>query len=75
MEQISEEGEVGAWTDIYAIGLVMWRMISGKHPVDVNKRLTDVIRGKPDPFVSAQEIGLNRYNENLLKVIDKCAEL
>ena len=72
MEQVSEEGDLGPWTDIYAIGAVMWRIISGQNPVDVNKRLTAIIRQQPDPFTSAQEIRKNEYNDNLLKVIDKC---
>ena len=75
MEQISDDGELGPWTDIYAIGAVMWRIISGQNPVDVNKRLTAVIKGKPDPFVSAKEVAGNNYSEELLTIIDKCTAL
>ena len=29
-EQVSSEGEIGPWTDIYAIGALMWRMVAGR---------------------------------------------
>ena len=75
MEQISDDGELGPWTDIYAIGAVMWRIISGQNPVDVNKRLTAVIKGQPDPFISAKEVADNNYSKDLLSIIDKCTAL
>ena len=28
-EQVSSEGELGPWTDIYAVGALMWRMVAG----------------------------------------------
>ncbi len=33
-EQVSSEGEIGPWTDIYAIGALMWRMVAGGCPGD-----------------------------------------
>ena len=34
VEQVSSEGEIGPWTDIYAVGAVMWRMVAGGCPGD-----------------------------------------
>lgn len=28
-EQVSSEGDIGPWTDIYAVGALMWRMVAG----------------------------------------------
>ena len=72
MEQVSDEGELGPWTDIYALGAVLWRVISGQNPVDVHKRLTAVVKRKPDPMIPAIEVGAGEYSVNFLKVIDKC---
>ena len=33
-EQVSSEGEIGPWTDIYAVGALMWRMVAGGCPDD-----------------------------------------
>ena len=33
-EQVSSEGEIGPWTDIYAVGALMWRMVAGGLPDD-----------------------------------------
>ena len=34
-EQISSEGDIGPWTDIYAVGALMWRMVAGGCPDDL----------------------------------------
>ncbi len=43
-EQISSEGDIGPWTDIYAVGALMWRMVAGGCPGD--SRL--LVSGKAD---------------------------
>ena len=40
-EQISSEGDIGPWTDIYAIGALMWRMVAGGCPDDPRLLITD----------------------------------
>ena len=39
-EQISSEGDIGPWTDIYAVGALMWRMVAGGCPEDVRLFVT-----------------------------------
>ena len=33
-EQVSSEGDIGPWTDVYAVGALMWRMVAGGCPDD-----------------------------------------
>ena len=33
-EQVSSEGDIGPWTDVYAVGALMWRMVAGGCPAD-----------------------------------------
>lgn len=75
IEQIEDSGNLGPWTDLYAIGAVMWRIIADRNPVKVESRLGAATRGRPDPLTPAIEIGSGRYSENLLLAIDKCLQL
>ena len=74
-EQVSEDGELGPWTDIYAIGAVMWRMVSGHNPPEVEKRMAATIRQKPDPMTAANDLDEAGYSQAFLAVIDKCLSL
>jgi serine/threonine protein kinase len=65
----------GAWTDIYSLGSVLYYAISGKTPLDINKRLNAIINNKPDPLVPAIKVGMEKYSNNFLKAIDWALEL
>ena len=41
-EQVSSEGEIGPWTDIYAVGALMWRMVAGGCPDDERLLVPDI---------------------------------
>ena len=65
VEQYSESSTQGPWTDLYAIGGVMYWMVTGKKPVDATARL------KNDPQPSAASIGDPAiYTAAFLKAID-----
>jgi formylglycine-generating enzyme required for sulfatase activity/serine/threonine protein kinase len=72
IEQVETDGNLGPWTDIYAIGGVMWRIIAKQNPPQVENRMSAVTRNRPDPLTPAVEIGKGQYSENLLQAIDKC---
>ena len=44
-EQISSEGDIGPWTDIYAVGALMWRMVAGGCPDDKRLHMADAVQG------------------------------
>ena len=44
-EQISSEGDIGPWTDIYAVGALMWRMVAGGCPGDERLFVTEGSEG------------------------------
>ncbi len=40
-EQVSSEGEIGPWTDMYAVGALMWRIVAGGCPRDARLDMPD----------------------------------
>lgn len=40
-EQVSSIGEIGPWTDLYAVGALMWRMVAGGCPGDLRLFVPD----------------------------------
>ena len=80
-EQLGE-GKLGPWTDLYAVGAVMWRVAAGgnppwepPHPVKVEKRANAAMRGAADPMPSARELGTGRFSPGVLDAIDRCLKL
>ena len=44
-EQMSSEGDIGPWTDVYAVGALMWRMVAGGCPGDGRLLVLDGAHG------------------------------
>lgn len=63
-EQYHQHGKQGAWTDIYSMGAVMYRLISGEMPIESPARVGD------DPLIPAVEVGKGKYSAHLLAAID-----
>ncbi len=67
VEQYSSDGgEQGPWTDIYALGGVVYRCISGHRPDDA------VGRVRNDMMAPASRLGEGRYSAGFLEAVD-CA--
>ena len=71
LEQYDNEiSTQGPWTDIYALGAVMYYAINGEPPPAATRRV-----GKVDPMVPAVKIGEGKYKKNLLRAIDSALQL
>ena len=66
----TEEDQQGPWTDIYAFGATMYRAIAGIPPIDAINRSTSISMAGRDTYVSAVEIGEDRYSRELLLAVD-----
>lgn len=76
IEQITDIGELGPWSDIYAVGALMWRIIAEKNPTSVNKRIAAESMGSASSVMkSAKEIGEGKYSNGFLSAIDKAIEI
>ncbi|MGU3480163.1 protein kinase domain-containing protein, partial [Methylobacterium sp. D48H] len=63
-EQYGVGGQQGPWTDLYALGAIAYRCVSGVAPTDSLRRLRN------DPLVPASELAAGRYDDALLRTID-----
>lgn len=70
IEQYHDGGNLGPWTDLYALGATMYRCITGVTPADATRRVAAIAQGDEDPLVPAMEIGIGDYSTHLLGNID-----
>jgi serine/threonine protein kinase len=64
-EQYHEDGNQGAWSDIYALAAVIYRAITGKKPPEATRRLKD------DPIEKLMTRYAGKYDAEFLRAIDK----
>ncbi len=70
-EQYQTKGPLGPWTDIYAVGAVLYRAISGQKPVESPARINLVkLNDEKDPLEPITKIGRRKYPKRLLQGID-----
>ena len=53
----------GAWTDVYALGAVAYRALSGRAPAEAPRRLEAAARRQPDPLVPVSEAAADGVSE------------
>ena len=72
LEQYNGDGDEqqGPWTDIYALGGVLYYAISGSDPADSTRRGAAMLNDGQDPLVAAIKLGKGRYSDAFLSAID-----
>lgn len=72
LEQYSggSEREQGPWTDIYALGAVLYFAVTGMEPVDSAKRGSAMLNGGQDPMPKARMVAHGKYSPAFLGAID-----
>lgn len=76
LEQYSHgsEEQQGPWSDIYALGAVLYYSVTGVEPVDSAKRGMALLNGGKDPLTPARMLANDRYSPAFLKAIDWALE-
>ena len=70
LEQYGLDGNIGPWSDLYALGASLYECIAGIRPIDASTRHTSLIKGEQDPLTPAVEIAHGSYSNLLLSNID-----
>ena len=80
-EQLADDGlsQLGRYTDIYSLGAIFYRVVSGQAPTDSLKRTSGLRRGRTDgdPYKPARDAAREPmfYSDRFLTAIDRCLDL
>lgn len=71
VEQYTTSTKQGSYTDIYSIGAVMYKLVTGQTPIESNDRSMNVYTNEEeDPLVLASIKAKGEYSKSFLEAID-----
>ena len=74
-EQYNSKAKQEPYTDLYAVGAVMYKMVTGKVPIEASARSDAITDDEPDPHIKLQDMsGLDSYGDSIKKAIDWALE-
>jgi serine/threonine protein kinase len=75
-EQITQEKPIGAYTDIYAVGVLLFEMLTGKLPFlgdNIQELLMNPLFHQPRPLLATEPLLTNYpHHERLNQIIQSC---
>ncbi|PKM04919.1 MAG: hypothetical protein CVV16_03285 [Gammaproteobacteria bacterium HGW-Gammaproteobacteria-6] len=74
-EQVEDDGKLGPWTDIYAIGAVLWRAMMGCPPAKVESRMMALHRKLPDPARLTMAQTPQGFTSGYIDLVNHCMAL
>lgn len=76
LEQATTLGELGPWTDLHAVGVMMWRIVCVQNPVPVEDRNYLVNqRNEIDPMYETLDLHAQGYHPRFIAIIKKSISL
>ena len=73
IEQMHESGNMGPWTDNYALGITLYELMFRANEIPgCTERISDIHNEGTDPLKSAKSRGAEQYSEKFLRLVDKC---
>ena len=69
VEQYSRQGQQGPWTDVYGLGAVAYRCMTGSTPLDAP------VRAVQDDLIPASEAARGSFDQRLLAGVDRALAL
>lgn len=73
-EQYSSKSKQLDSTDIYSIGAVIYKMITGATPVEASERSDKITDDEADPHIKLMEMSYPQYSDSLKKSVDWAME-
>lgn len=70
-----ERGASGPWSDIYALGAVLYTCITGRAPVPAGKRLAALRADTTDPYRKLGDTDTGKFARSMLTAIDHALAL
>jgi len=75
LEQYSTDiKQQGAFTDLYAIGAVIYKMITTKTPPSAQTRSVALLQDEPDPLQSLTSLNLKGYTPSFLNAVQRALD-
>lgn len=69
VEQYASDGNIGPWTDIYALAITLYVAATGQMPAEATKRGHAALRKAPDPLVPIDQLVGSRFSKPFLAAV------
>lgn len=71
----ADSSKQGPWTDIFAMGAVMYWAVTDMKPLSANIRATAMLSQEPDPMPPVAQLAKGEYSERVTRAIDHAIKI